>query len=978
MKKIIASVVVAAILSFSHAVEAKFNVEKHTSPDGKYNYTTITDDPLGVRIYTLKNGLTVYLSVNKNEPRIQTMIAVRAGSKNDPADATGLAHYLEHLLFKGTDKFGSLDYSKEKPYLDEIENRFEDYRLTTDPAERKRKYHEIDSVSGVAAKWAIANEYDKMLGAIGAKGTNAFTWLEQTVYVNDIPSNQESKWLDIEAERYRHPVLRLFHTELEAVYEEKNRNIDNDGEEQFETMMRELFKHHTYGSQTTIGTVEHLKNPSIKKIEEYYNKYYVPNNMAIVLSGDLDPDKTIALIDEKFSILQPKPVPPFSFLPEEAITSPIRREVLGPDPENVAIGFRLPGMADHDVLVCEMIDKILSNNVAGLFDLDLNQQQKVLNAGTWMLEQMDYTLHMLQGNPLEGQKLEDVEALMLGELDKVKRGDFDEKLITAVVNDLTVQRIRGAEHNGSRASQMMEAFIHHLDWKNIVSQLDDMSHITKQEIMDVAKKYYGNNYVVVYKRVGQRNSPKVEKPAITPVQVNREAESPFVKKIIGTPADKISPRFLDYKKDIEFKELPGGVPLHYLHNSENQLFSMYYLLDFGAHADKKLAFATNYLNFLGTNTMSAEDVKKKLYALGLSLNVSASDDQIYVSLSGLQKSFTEGTTLLEEILSSAKPDADALSKLVASTLKSRADAKQDKGTILNQAMDMYGTYGKNNPFTNILSESELRALTADELVAKIRSITTFQHRVLYYGPENSTLILSALKKLHHVASPLTTVPTVADYQYQETNENKVYFVNFDMQQAEVLFFSKSYTYDPAKVPVQQLYNEYFGGGMSSVVFQNIRESKALAYAVWSSYITPPKKSKPNYIFAYVGTQADKLPETMDAMFDLFENMPRTDKIFDQSKDAIRNKIATERITREQILFNYESAQKKGLDHDIRQDVYNDIPSMDFSKISDFQKQYIKDHHYTIMVLGKRDKVDLKSLEKWGPVKELSLEEVFGY
>ncbi|MBS1904729.1 MAG: insulinase family protein [Bacteroidetes bacterium] len=978
MRTLFIALVVAALAVSSGSAKNEHSLETHTSANGKYNYTTVKGDPYGARIYTLSNGLTVYLSVNKNEPRIQTMIAVRAGSKNDPPDATGLAHYLEHLLFKGTDKFGSLDYSKEKPYLDEIENRFEDYRKTTDPAARKQKYHEIDSVSGLAAKWAIANEYDKMLGAIGAKGTNAFTWLEQTVYVNDIPSNQLAKWLEIESERFRHPVLRLFHTELEAVYEEKNRNIDNDGEEQFETMMREIFKHHTYGTQTTIGTVEHLKNPSIKKIEEYFSKYYIPNNMAVVLSGDLDPDKTIEMIDKDFSVLTPKPVPPFTFAPEDPITSPIRREVMGPDPENVAIGFRLPGMATHDALVLRMIDRMLSNNVAGLFDLDLNQSQKVLNAGTWMLQQMDYSMHMMQGSPLEGQKLEDVENLMLGEIEKIKKGDFDEGLIKAVVNNAELERIRGAQSNGTRTNEMMEAFIHHLDWKNIVAEIDEMQKVTKQEIMAVAKKYYGNNYVVVYKRVGQRNSPKVEKPSITAVPVNREAESPFLTHILNTPADKISPKFIDYKKDIQFRDLPSGVPVHYLHNDENQLFSMYYLLDFGAHEDKKLAFATDYLNYLGTNTMSAEELKKKLYALGLSLNVSTADDQIYVSLTGLQKSFGEGVKLLEELLAAPKPDGEALQKLVARTLKSRADAKQDKDVILRQAMGNFGKYGKYNPFTNILSEAELKALTPQELVAKITSIPTYKHRVLYYGPQKLDDVTAMLQKMHKTPSSLKAAPVAADYQYQATDQNKVYFVDFDMQQAEVVFLSKSYTYDPAKVPVQSLYNEYFGGGMSSVVFQNIRESKALAYAVWSNYQTPAKKDKPNYFYAYVGTQADKLPETMDAMFDLFNNMPKTDKLFEQAKDAIRNTISTERITREGILFNYESAVKRGLDHDLRQDVYNAVPTMDFSKISDFQKQNIKDHHYTIMVLGKRDKVDFKTLEKWGPVTELKLEDIFGY
>jgi predicted Zn-dependent peptidase len=550
-RKLRLSIVLSILFLISSAsAKTEYKIEKHTSSDGKYSYITVTNDPLKARIYTLKNGLTVYLSVNKDAPRIQTLIPVRAGSKNDPSDATGLAHYLEHMLFKGTDKFGSLDYSKEKPLIDDVERRFEEYRHITDTAVRKVKYHEIDSVSGEAAKYAIANEYDKMLGALGAKATNAHTWFEETVYENDIPSNQLKKWLQIEAERFRNPVLRLFHTELEAVYEEKNRGLDNDGQAVYELELAELFKKHTYGTQTTIGTIEHLKNPSMMKIREYFGKNYIPNNMAICLSGDLDPDETIKMIDEAFKDFQPKPVPTFSFQPEDPITSPIRREIFGPDPENIMIGYRFPGEATHDALVMTMIDKILSNNVAGLIDLNLNQKQKVLNAGTWALEQTDYSVHFLTGNPLEGQKLEDVEKLLLEQIELVKQGKFDDALLPAIINDLTVQRIRGYENNSQRASAMSEAFIHHLDWDKVASQIDDMSRITKEEIMNVAKKYYGNNYVVVYKRVGTRNSQKVEKPAITPVSVNRDAKSDFLIKNIAMPADKISPRFVNYKEDI--------------------------------------------------------------------------------------------------------------------------------------------------------------------------------------------------------------------------------------------------------------------------------------------------------------------------------------------------------------------------------------------------------------------------------------------
>lgn len=973
----------AALLAFvflfgNAQAKTEYKVEKHTSPDGKYSYVTVTNDPLNARIYTLKNGLTVYLSVNKDAPRIQTMVPVRAGSKNDPSDATGLAHYLEHMLFKGTDKFGSLDYSKEKPLIDEIENRYEEYRHITDPAIRKIKYHEIDSVSGEAAKFAIANEFDKMVGGLGAKGTNAFTWYEQTVYVNDIPSNQLKKWLQIEAERYRNPVLRLFHTELEAVYEEKNRGLDNDNNAADELLLAELFKKHTYGTQTTIGTIEHLKNPSMRKIREYFAKNYIPNNMAICLSGDLDPDETIRLIDAAFSGFEAKTVPAFSFQPEDPITSPIHKEVSGPDPENLLMGFRLPGMATHDALVMTMIDKILSNSVAGLIDLNLNQKQRVLSASTWAFQQTDYSVHYFFGNPLEGQKLEEVEKLILDQIELVKKGKFDDALLPAIINDLTVSRIRGYESNSERASAMSEAFIHHLDWQNVASQIDDLSKITMKEIMEVANKYYGNNYVAIYKRVGERNTPKVEKPAITPVSINREAKSDFLVKNMAMPEERIEPRFLDYGKDIKVEKLKNGIDVHYLKNEENRLFTLFYLLDMGKRDDKKMAFALDYLNFLGTDKLTNEEFKKKLYSLGCSFNVSATEDQIYVSLTGLEKSFKDGVKLFEDLLLNAQPDKDALAAYVDRTLKARDDAKKDKGTILFTAMNAYGTYGKRNSFTDILSESQLKALTADELVTKIHNLIKYDHRILYYGPDKSHDVVEDLNKLHKAPAKLMAVVNAPDYTYQETNEDKVYFVNFDMAQAEILFLSKSFGYDPLKVPTQKLYNEYFGGGMSSVVFQTIRESKALAYSVWSNYVTPKKKNEPNYIFAYVGTQADKLPETMEGMFELLRDLPKADPIFEQSKDAILKKIETERITRTGILFNYETAKKLGLDHDIRKDIYMKIPAMNFKTIDDFQKEYIKNQHYTILALGSKDKIDLAKLSKYGPVKELTLEEVFGY
>ncbi|HHJ53418.1 MAG TPA: insulinase family protein, partial [Caldithrix abyssi] len=527
------------LFTLSLSVQAQ---QVKTVKQGDYTYRTVPGDPLKTRIYKLNNGLTVYLTVYKDAPRLQTAIAVKAGSKYDPHDNTGLAHYLEHMLFKGTDRYGTRDWSREKPEIDKIMDLFEVYRQTRDSLKRAQIYHQIDSISYVASEYAIPNEYDKMLAAIGAKGTNAFTSVEQTVYINDIPANQVEKWLTIEAERFRNPVLRLFHTELEAVYEEKNRGLDSDRRKVYEALLAGLFQKHQYGTQTTIGTIEHLKNPSMKRVLKYFHTYYVPNNMAVCLSGDIDPDQTIRLIDQTLGKLKPSPIPEYNPPKEDPITKPIVKEVYGPDAENVMLAFRFPGANTREADLLTLTDMILMNSQAGLIDLNLNQKQKVIGAGSYASIMKDYSYHALYGRPRQGQTLEEVKDLLLGQLDLIKKGEFPDWLLQAVVNDLKLSRIRQYENNWGRAYNFVKTFTMDVPWQDYVFQLDRLSKFTKQDVIDFANQYYDDNYVVVYKRVGvDKNVKKVKKPPITPVKLNRDDQSDFIKKIMAMPVKDIQP-----------------------------------------------------------------------------------------------------------------------------------------------------------------------------------------------------------------------------------------------------------------------------------------------------------------------------------------------------------------------------------------------------------------------------------------------------
>jgi predicted Zn-dependent peptidase len=944
-----------------------------------YNFESVNGDPLKARIYTLANGLKVYLTVYKDAPRIQTAIAVRTGSKNDPTDNTGMSHYLEHMMFKGSDEFGTTDYTSEKVVLDQIESDFEVYKKTADPGKRKAIYHEIDSLSQIASKFAIANEYDKLVGIIGAKGTNAFTGMEETVYINDIPSNKIEPWLDIEYERFKDPVFRLFHTELETVYEEKNISLDTDDDKIYDSLLYYLFPNNTYGTQSVIGTVGHLKNPSLKSLKAYFASRYVPNNMAILMAGDFDPDAVIAEIDARFGQLQSKPVTQYVAKAEQPITKPVVKEVVGPDAESVTIGFRLGGIKTSDADMVEIFSKIMSNGTAGLLDLNLNQAQKVLESGSSPYILTDFTADIYNGKAKEGQSLEEVKDLILGQIALVKKGEFPDWLIPAIITNMKLREIRTSETNSGRVFSMLDGFIQEIPRKDKVNEIARLSKITKADVVAFANKNYGDNYVIVYKRTGKAEEPvKVVKPEITPVTMNRDAESDFLKKIMAEPSKDIQPVFVDYNKAITHFKIKQDIPVLYVKNDESETFSLSYYLPMGTNHNKLLGTALDYMQYLGTSKYTPKEIQEEFYKLGCSFTVSSASDEMRVVLTGLNENMQKGLQLFEHLLADAQSNPEALTNLVSDILKRRADDKLNKNTILWSAMYNYGVYGPSSPYTNILSETELKSLKPEELTAVLKGITGYEHKVLYYGPMAVEQLTSVLNTGHKVPPALKPIPSGSRFTELDNDLTKVYTVDYDMKQVEIVMLSKSVSYDKAMIPEIRLFNEYFGGGMNSIVFQEIRESKGLAYSASGGYRTATWPWLHNYVFSYIGTQTDKLPEAMKTMFGIFNQMPESEKALSASKDALLNKIRTERITKGNIINTYLSLQKFGIGYDIRKDVYNRVPGMKFADLKAFQEKMIKDKKYTIMVLGKSDKLDLGVLGSYGKVTPLKLEDVFGY
>jgi predicted Zn-dependent peptidase len=622
---------------------------------------------------------------------------------------------------------------------------------------------------------------------------------------------------------------------------------------------------------------------------------------------------------------------------------------------------------------------MMANSKAGFIDLNLVKKQRVLSASSSTWPNKDYSIYFLSCKPKTGQTLEEVKDLLLAQIELIKKGDFDDATLKAIINNFKVDQIKNNESNAGRAYTMLDAFTVGAYWKDNVSFLNDLSKITKQEIVDFANKYFTNEQVIVYKRTGEDKSVvKVPKPEITPVDVNRDDMSPFVRGIVDSKVENIKPVFIDFNKDVIIRNIGADNKVYYVQNKDNGLFSMFYVLDMGKFHNIKLPTAVNLLQYLGTDKYSAEQLSKEFFKIACDFSVFSSDEQVYVSLSGLDENFEAATKLFEHVLANAKSDDAALQQMVERTLKSRIDAKLSKQAVFG-ALRQYATFGKNSPSTYLLSSDQLKGLNSAELVEMVKSLTSYKHKIYYYGPRKTDDLVTFLTKEHKMAKKPLTYPAPVVFTRNETVKNTVYFTNYKMVQAEIMWLNKqSLKYDTTIHPYATMFNEYFGGGMSSIVFQTIRESKALAYSTYSRFQLPSKNTDPIYVIAYVGTQADKINDAVPAMNELLTNMPIAEVTFNAAKDALKSQLETERINKEDIIFRMESAKKLGLNHDVRKDVYEALDKMSITDLQRFFDQHYKNKTYNYAIIGSADKVKKEDLQKYGNLVEVSLEDIFGY
>jgi predicted Zn-dependent peptidase len=923
--------------------------------------TPLPGDPTRTTIHRLSNGMTVYLSPDAEEPSVVAHIAVRAGSRNDPEQSTGLAHYLEHMLFKGTNILGTLDYHKEKVHLDRIARLYDELR--TPGADRARVLHDIDAETQQSAAYAVPNELDHLYAQLGITGLNAWTNNDATVYIAKVPKNRMAQWARVEAQRYAGAVFRLFWPELEAVYEEKNRALDNPHRRWFEAFMKAMFPKHGYGWSSTLGEIDHLKNPAYADMEAFFHRYYTPQNMAIVLAGDVDAS-VLPMLEDAFQAFQRPPgdAPEPGVLPKldgrTAIDVPV------PSNEGVILGWPLVSATHADRIVIEVMDRLLLDGTAGILQRDLMLPQKVARAGSNPSFLREAGYFELYADALVGQPHAELEQLLLETLAKLKRGEFtDDDLATAILS-ADIEQQRGIETNAGRASAIERAFIAGDDWRNVVERIDHMRHVTRAQILAAANQYLTGDFLVVRKVKGVAPATKITKPGITAVKVDPSRRGGFAQAILAEVTTPIEPVALVAGRDYVQTQLVTG-PLISVVNTRNGLFQLRFELDFGRADDRLLGLALELLKVSGAGARSAEQLARELHALGVIVHTSSARADSSITLAGIDRNLEPAMALLHDWLSDPVFDQATIKARVASIKTERANALANPQTIA-AAQQEYARYGELTDFRVVASNHQLDTATPAQLKALLAGLLHATHRTSYFGPRSAADAARAvvLGDGARTIAPRRTVsyrtPDTTLITHQATAQTHIW-----------LTWPRAPTTD-AERATGVVFSEY----IRPILYQEVREARGLAYSVYGGYGPSQRKADDGAVFAYVGTQGDKAHDAVEAMLQTL-HAPVDEQRFEQARDSLAERFRVDRIAPREIAATVYRWQDQGDEGDPRAARFARAMAVDRAGLVRWMTDAFAGP-VIVSITGDHGKLDDAKLRKLAPITMVGVDELFGY
>lgn len=938
---------------------------------------------LQVQELKLSNGMTVWLNEDHSQPKVFGAVVIKAGAKDCPN--TGIAHYFEHIMFKGTDRLGTTDYAAEKPWLDSISAQYDLLSQTKDEAERTHIQKHINELSLKAADYMIPNEFNRLISKYGGSSLNAGTGHDLTYYHNSFLPQFMEQWCWLNSERLMTPVFRGFQGELENVYEEKNRSADGMGNVQ-EKIFGAVFKTKPY-AYPIIGSTDNLKNPRLSDMAAFYKKYYVASNMGLILCGDITPDSTLtALLEQTFGRVQTGPVPERGYSPMPDIQAGEAQEIKLPIPiiGAEALIYKAPTEYEADANALDMANKLLFNEKAGLLDSLVNEH-KVMIAAAMSVGLDDAAGTAIAVIPKLFGKMKTAETYVMEQVQKVINGDFTDEQVEMLKREMVIEAQQELETISKRAQKLVMTFSSGHTWQDVLNKIDGIRRVTKADIVAAAKKYYGANYIRLTKKYGTPNKETLKQPGYKPIQPkNADAKSDFAQQLEQLPIKMSTVRTVNFQGDVTTQAMNPTNPIHptlfYKQNPVNDIFTFTLRFKDGKLHTPALSILASYLSALGTDSLKKQQLEKAWQRLGTMMEIDVDNRTFSFNLTGPDSEFKPALQLLAHFLSSAKGDDEALSEAKDADKVDRKSFGKQKDDVLKPMLQRI-LYGQKSAYLTQLSKKEIKALKSDDLLNLFRELLQYECEIFYCGQhtvEYVAMLSQQTLPLAQITKPMADTyrplqqysePTVFFFDVPKSRQN--YVISYDainaLPQAE----------QRAKM---RLWEEYFGGGMSSVLFQNVREFRSLAYATSGSAYYPSLVQHANEPLAYItatGTQADKTLEALATVDSLLRQLPMKETNLDAARQSVLNDIQNNYPTFRGIAKYVANKRMDGYTTDPEADIARKLPAITSQDVMQFHQQYVGSNKNRVwIVIGDKKLTDMRALAHFGKIVELKKEEVY--
>ena len=934
---------------------------------------------LEVKELKLSNGMTVWLNEDHSQPKVFGAVVVKAGAKDCPN--TGIAHYFEHIMFKGTDRIGTTDYAAEKPWLDSISAQYDLLSQTKDETTRTRIQKHINELSIKAADYVIPNEYSRLISKYGGSSLNAGTGQDLTYYHNSFLPQFMEQWCWLNSERLMTPVFRGFQGELENVYEEKNRAADDMGDVQ-DKIFKAVFKTQPY-AYPVLGSTENLKNPRLSDMAAFFKKYYVASNMCLILCGDIRPDAAlVTLLEKTFGRVQTGPVPERRKSPMPAIEAGDRQQIKLPIPliGAEALVFKAPTEYEADANALDLANMLLYNGKAGLLD-SLTNEHKVLVSAAMTAGLDDAAGSAIIVIPNLFGKMKKAEGRVLEQVQQVMDGNFSEEQVEILKQQMLMDAQRELETISSRSQRMVMTFSKGRSWQDVLDKIEGIRRLTKADVVAAARKYYGGNYITLSKKYGTPQKETLKQPGYKPVSPkNLDAKSAFALQLEQIPAKNMAVRTVDFEQDIVIKPLNNHVTLYYKDNPVNDVFTFTLRYKDGELHTPALSVLGSCLSQLGTDSLNRQQLGQAWQRIGATMEVVPGDVAFSINLTGPDKQLVPALRLLAHFLRSAKGDQKALKDAKDEDRIDRKSFGKQKDDVLRPAIHRIA-YGERSSYLKQLSRKEVKALKNEDLMALFRELQQYDCELFYCGRQPIEYVAAQAQQ----ALPLSqcTKPQADTFRpFLQYDEPVVYFYHVPKSRQNYIV-----SYDAiGALPTQEervkfkLWDEYFGGGMSSVLFQNVREFRSLAYATGGSAFTTSLAQHSDASQGYVtvtGTQADKTLEALSTVDSLLRQLPMKENNLEAARQSVLNDIQNNYPTFRTLGKYVANQLRDGYVSDPNTGIARGIPSVTSQDIMQFHQKHVTSNKNRIwIVIGDRKITDMKALARYGKVVELRKEDVY--